>query len=128
MNTLLLKTVDFFSNKLFILWLYRQDLNKYLQIWIPLHDRLLLVSYLNQNVNNRQNVRFSVHRDHILYDWKTDIQWGSEWQTSLVFKWSKRGWIPNGLVFKCHMNTGQMDAILFSYVLFWYSNGRFWSV
>ena len=58
------------------------------------------------------------------------VQWGSEYQTSLVFKWSKRGWMPNGLVFECHLNTGQpnhlntaqMDAILFSYVLVWYSN------
>ena len=30
------------------------------------------------------------------------IQWGSEYQTSSVFKWSKRGWMPNGPVFKCH--------------------------
>ena len=61
------------------------------------------------------------------------IPWGSEYQTSLVFKWSKRDWMPNGLVFECHLNTGQpthlnlvqMDDILFSYVLVWYSNG--WS-
>ena len=80
---------------------------------------------------------------------KKQIQRGSEYQTSvvlawskrgwlpnsLVFKWSKRGWMPNslvskwlkrgwmpnGLVFKCHLNTGQMDAILFSYVLVQYS-------
>ena len=32
--------------------------------------------------------------------------------------------MPNGLVFKCHLNTGQ-DAILFSYVLVRYLNG--WS-
>ena len=40
--------------------------------------------------------------------------------------------MPNGLVFKCHLNMGQpnelntiqMDAILFSYVMVWYSNGR----
>ena len=61
------------------------------------------------------------------------LQWGSEYQTSLVLEWSKRGWIPNGLVFECHwnkgqpnhLNTKQMDAILFSYVLVWYLNG--WS-
>ena len=29
------------------------------------------------------------------------IQWGSEYKTSLLFKWSKRGWMPNGLVFEC---------------------------
>ena len=69
------------------------------------------------------------------------IQWGSENQTSLVFKWSKRGRMVNGPVFKCHLNTGQpqhlntryilqldttplTDAILFSYVLVWYLNGR----
>ena len=28
------------------------------------------------------------------------LQWGSEYQTSLVFKWLKRGWMPNGLFFK----------------------------
>ena len=38
--------------------------------------------------------------------------------------------MPNGLVFKCHLNTGQpnhlntgqMDAILFSYILVWNSD------
>ena len=58
---------------------------------------------------------------------------GSEYQTSLVFKWSKKDWMPNGMVFKCHLNTkqpnhlntGHMDAILFSYLLVKYSNG--WS-
>ena len=42
-----------------------------------------------------------------------------------VFEWLKRGWMPNGLAFKYHSNTvqpnlwntGQMDAILFSYVV-----------
>ena len=61
------------------------------------------------------------------------IQWGSEYQTSLVFEWSKRVWMPNDLVFECHLNTeqpnhlntGLMDAILFSYVLVQYLNG--WS-
>ena len=28
------------------------------------------------------------------------VQWGSEYRTSLVFKWSKRGWMPKGLVFE----------------------------
>ena len=59
---------------------------------------------------------------------RTRLQWGSEYQTSLVFEWSKRGWMPNGLVFECylntrqpkHLNTGQMDAILFSYLLVCY--------
>ena len=41
---------------------------------------------------------------------------------SLIFKWwLKRGWMPNGLVLKCHLNTrqpkhlntGQMDTIFF---------------
>ena len=47
--------------------------------------------------------------------------------------WSKRAWVPNGLVFECHLNygqpnhlnSGQMDTILFFYVLVWYTNG--WS-
>ena len=59
------------------------------------------------------------------------IQWGSEYWTSLVFEWLKIGVMPNGLVFECHLNTGQpnhlntgqMDAILFSFVLVQYSNG-----
>ena len=60
------------------------------------------------------------------------VQWGSEYRTSLVLEWSKRGWMPNGPVFECHLNTGQpnhfktgqMDAFLFSYVLVRYLNGR----
>ena len=50
--------------------------------------------------------------------------------TSSVFEWSKIGWMPNGPALQCHLNTGQpdhlktgqMDAILFSYILVWYSN------
>ena len=57
---------------------------------------------------------------------------GSEYRTCLVLKWSKRGWMPNGLVFECHLNTGQpdhlntkqMDSILFSYVMVRNSNGQ----
>ena len=72
---------------------------------------------------------------HFLLSQKTIIvTWalGSEYQTSLVFEWLKRVWMPNGLVFECHLNTGQpnhlntgqMDNIIFSYVLVWYLNGR----
>ena len=32
--------------------------------------------------------------------------------------------MPNGPVFECHLKTGQIDAILFSYVLVRYLNGR----
>ena len=43
-----------------------------------------------------------------------------------------RGWMPNGPEFKCHLNTqqpnhlntGQMNAILFSYELVRYSSGQ----
>ena len=67
------------------------------------------------------------------FDFSSELQWGFDYQTSLVFEWSKRGWMPNILVFKCHLhtrqpdhlNTGQMDTILFNYVLVGYSNG--WS-
>ena len=60
-------------------------------------------------------------------------QWGSDYQTSLVFEWLKRGWMPNGPVFECnlntiqpsHLNNGQMDTILFPYELVLYSYG--WS-
>ena len=58
---------------------------------------------------------------------------GFEYWTSLVFKWPKIGWMPNGLVFKCHLNTGepnhfntrQMEAIMLFYVLVQYSNGHY---
>ena len=61
----------------------------------------------------------------------SEVQWGSEYPTSLVLEWSKRGWMPNGLVLECrlntrqpnHLNTRQMFAILFSYALVHYSNG-----
>ena len=33
------------------------------------------------------------------------IQWGSDYRSSPVFKWSKVVWSPNGLVFQCHLNT-----------------------
>ena len=33
------------------------------------------------------------------------LQWESEWQTGVVFKSSQRGWMPNGLVLDCHLNT-----------------------
>ena len=36
--------------------------------------------------------------------WRYELQWGSEYQTSLVLKWTKKGWMPNGLVFECHLN------------------------
>ena len=62
-----------------------------------------------------------------------EVQWASEYQTISVFKWSKRGQMPNGLVYKCHLKTGQpnhlniiqMDVILFCYVLVRSLNG--WS-
>ena len=51
-----------------------------------------------------------------------------------IIKYTKTstGWMPNGPVLKCHLKTGQpyhlnteqMEAILFSYVLVRYSNGR----
>ena len=39
------------------------------------------------------------------------IQWGSEYQISLVFKWLKRGQIPNGPVLECHLNIGQPNHL-----------------
>ena len=60
------------------------------------------------------------------------VQWRSEYRTSLVFEWSKRGLMPIGQVFECHLNTRQpnhlnfeqMDTILFSYKLVRYLNGQ----
>ena len=37
---------------------------------------------------------------------KMNVQWGSEYQTSLVFEWLKVVRSPNGLLFECHLNTG----------------------
>ena len=40
--------------------------------------------------------------------WSTNvIQWGSEYRTSLVFKWLMVVRSPNGQLFECHLNTGQ---------------------
>ena len=39
------------------------------------------------------------------------IQRESEYQTSLVFKWLKRGWMPNDPLFECHLNTGQPNHL-----------------
>ena len=60
------------------------------------------------------------------------VQWGSEYWTSLVLEWLKGGCLPSVPVFECHLitgqpnhlNTGQIDLILFSYVLVWYLNER----
>ena len=52
------------------------------------------------------------------------LQWGSEYQTNLAFEWLNRGWMPDGSVFECHLNAGQMDTILFSYVLVQYLNDQ----
>ena len=68
--------------------------------------------------------------DHI---YQVRTQWGSEYQTCSVFIWSKKKLDAAYLVFKCHLNTRQpdylntrqMEAILFSYVLVRYLNG--WS-
>ena len=34
------------------------------------------------------------------------VQWGSQYRTSLVFKWSKVVQLPNGPLFESHLNTG----------------------
>ena len=44
---------------------------------------------------------------NILWSDYFQLQWGSEYFSSLVFKWSKRGWTPNALVSKCHLKTEQ---------------------
>ena len=57
--------------------------------------------------------------------WLEFNTYSGEIRTSLDFEWLKRGWMPNGLVYACHLNTGQpnhlnngqMDAILFSFIL-----------
>ena len=35
----------------------------------------------------------------------SSLQWGSEYQTCLVFKWLIVVRLPNGPVFECHLNT-----------------------
>ena len=62
----------------------------------------------------------------------TLITVGSKQRTSPIFRSGTFVPLSNGLVIKCHLNTGQpnhwntrqMDTILFSYVLFQYLNGR----
>ena len=46
---------------------------------------------------------------------KVKMQWRSEYRISQVFKWSKRGWMPNGPEFEYH------TAQPFEYYL---TNGR----
>ena len=38
------------------------------------------------------------------------LQWGSEYRTSLVIKWSKVVRSANGPLFRCHLNTGQVKV------------------
>ena len=47
----------------------------------------------------------TVHRGWLFRSHCKMVQLGSEYRTSWVFEWSKRGWMLNGLVFKCHLNT-----------------------
>ena len=37
------------------------------------------------------------------------IQWGSEYRTSSVFKWSKRVCLPNVQLFKSHLKTSKVS-------------------
>ena len=41
------------------------------------------------------------------------VQWGSKYQTSLLFKWLKVVWLPNGPIFECHLNTEQPGHLRF---------------
>ena len=93
-----------------------------IQILSVLHQVLI-----KSNIGNYKKARATFYiqvTDKIILH----IQWGSEYQTSLVLKWWKRGWVPNSPLFQCHLNisqvdhlnTRQMDAILFSYVLVQY--------
>ena len=67
---------------------------------------------LATEVNPEQRKSDPYHRrlyvTYLLIDF-LEIQWGSEYQTSWVDKWSKRGWMQNGPVFKRHLNTVQTD-------------------
>ena len=48
------------------------------------------------------------------WSFKCQIQWGSEYKNSPVFKWLKVVWSPNRLVFKCHLNN--------ELILVWFSD------
>ena len=39
------------------------------------------------------------------------IQWRSEIRTCPDFKWSKKGWVANGLVFECHLKSGHFSPV-----------------
>ena len=41
------------------------------------------------------------------------VQWGSEYQSSPVTKWSKVVRSPNGPVLECHLNTG-VNLVLYA--------------
>ena len=47
------------------------------------------------------------HLDDVanLANLKNNIQWESEYRTSLVFEWLKVDQLLNGPLFKCHLNT-----------------------
>ena len=116
-----------------------------IKIGIKCHKKLIwstLSSIINFNTSLQKStllVQFSgailkpdLLQPDSVHHLKLRLEFGSEYQTCLLFKWSNRGWMSNGLVFECHLNTGQpdhlnarqMDAILFSYVLVQYLNGR----
>ena len=42
----------------------------------------------------------------LFYIYSKKIQWGSETRTSLDFKWSKKGWVANGLDFEWDLKFG----------------------
>ena len=129
------KNVEIWKVKKLIksLQLARGNGTSMISLIIPPGDQVVSLNYCqNQILGSR--IDFQVESSSkILDQFDGRIKWVSEYGTSLIFKWLKRGWKPNGTVFECHLKIGQsnhlnahqIDIMLFSYVLVQYSDG--WS-
>ena len=94
-----------------------------IKIEIKCHKKLIwstlssIINFINFNTSLQKStllVQFSgailkpdLLQPDSVHHLKIRLQWGSGYQTCLAFKWSKRGWMSNGLVFECHLNTGK---------------------
>ena len=71
------------------------------------------INLANSELHSFTTLLWSRISNHKCALFQYPLQWGSEYQTSSVFKCLKRGRMLNGPVFKCHLKTRLMDALLF---------------
>ena len=72
-------------------------------LWLNLVLRFSIHSVLGSNI---WSYHFFIRSSEIgLPTQPGQLQWGSEMRTSLDFKWSIRGWVPNGLEFECNLKS-----------------------